>query len=105
MKQPLYSLDTPGKQWGVYVLLCKDGTLYTGCTDCLERRLGMHNAGRGAKYTRGRTPVRLQYWEPCEDRSHALCREWHIKQLSKAEKLALIAGQKTQIQGADHDSQ
>ena len=77
------------KQWVVYILECKDGTLYTGITDDLERRLAAHNAGKGAKYTRGRGPLRLHYKENCEDHSHALRREYAIKQLPRAEKLAL----------------
>lgn len=61
--------------WTVYILQCRDGTLYTGITDNLPRRLAAHNAGRGAKYTRGRTPVVPVYQELCPDRSAALRRE------------------------------
>ena len=75
--------------WTVYVLECKDGTLYTGITDDLEHRLAMHRSGKGAKYTRGRGPLKLRYLEDCPDRSAALKREYAIKQLKKAEKLAL----------------
>ncbi len=75
----------------VYILLCSDHTLYTGSTNHLQRRLAVHNAGKGAKYTRSRLPVQLVYWETCCDRSHALRREWAIKQLSRSEKCALIA--------------
>ncbi len=78
------------KQWGVYILACRDGTLYTGITDNLPRRLKAHNAGKGAKYTRGRGPVELRYWEICADHASALRREWEIKRLSRQEKLALI---------------
>ena len=60
----------------VYILRCADGTLYTGITDCLERRLAAHNSGRGAKYTRGRVPVSLVYREACPDKSAALRREY-----------------------------
>ena len=78
------------KQWVLYVLECKDGTLYTGITDDLERRLAVHRAGKGAKYTRGRGPLTLRYVEECEDHSSALRREYAVKQLKKAEKLALV---------------
>lgn len=78
------------KQWVVYILECRDGTLYTGITDRLERRVKAHNEGKGAKYTRGRGPVMLRWWEPCEDHSHALRREIQIKRLSRSEKLVMI---------------
>lgn len=77
------------KTWVVYVLECRDGTLYTGITDDLTHRLAMHAAGKGAKYTRGRGPLILRYQEVCEDRSSALKREFAIKQLSRAEKWKL----------------
>ena len=77
----------------VYILRCADGTLYTGITDDMERRLAAHNSGKGAKYTRGRGPVELVYREEAADKSAALRRELAIKRLSRAEKLALIAGQ------------
>lgn len=74
----------------VYILRCRDGTLYTGITDDLARRLAAHNSGRGAKYTRGRGPVELAYWETCPDKSAALRREYAVKRLTRQEKLALI---------------
>ena len=74
----------------VYLLRCADGTLYTGFTNNLARRLAAHNAGRGAKYTRGRRPVELVYWESFSNKSSALRRECAIKRLSRAEKLSLI---------------
>ena len=77
------------KQWVLYILECKDGTLYTGITDDLERRLAVHRAGKGAKYTRGRSPLILRYVEKCDDHSHALRREYAVKQLTKTEKLEL----------------
>ena len=80
------------KEWTVYILECKDGTLYTGITDDLPRRLAMHTAGKGAKYTRGRGPLILRYEEKCADRSEASKRESAIKKLSKEQKLALIQG-------------
>ncbi len=76
--------------WWVYILECRDGTLYTGCTDDVPRRLAAHNAGNGAKYTRGRTPVLLRYCEEQPDRSAALRREAAIKRLTRKEKQALI---------------
>lgn len=76
--------------WCVYMLRCRDGTLYTGSTNDLTRRLAAHNAGTGAKYTRSRLPVTLAYTEPCADRSTALRREYALKQLTRAEKEALI---------------
>ena len=79
------------KMWFVYILRCKDDTLYTGITDNIEKRLNMHNAGTGAKYTRGRGPVSLEYTECCTDKPTALRREIAIKQLSRKEKLQLIA--------------
>lgn len=74
----------------VYMVRCADGTLYTGCTTDPERRIRVHNQGRGAKYTRSRLPVTLVYSEPAENRSAALRRERAIKALTRAEKLALI---------------
>ena len=76
--------------WWVYVLECRDGTLYTGCTDDIPRRLEAHNAGRGAKYTRGRGPVTLRYREETLDKPAALRREAAIKRLSRTGKQALI---------------
>ena len=76
----------------VYILRCSDGTLYTGYTDNPERRVKVHNSGKGGKYTRSRLPVELVYWEEHEDKSSALRREYAIKQLSRSEKLALIEG-------------
>ena len=75
--------------WYVYMLLCGDGTLYTGITDDVQRRLAVHRAGKGAKYTRGRGPLELAYTEELPDKSAALKREIEIKKLSRPEKLAL----------------
>ena len=75
----------------VYLLRCRDGSLYCGWTTDLAARLETHNSGRGAKYTRSRLPVELAYWEAFPDRHEALSREWHIKRLSHTEKEALIA--------------
>ena len=77
--------------WYVYILRCGDGTLYTGITDDVSRRLAAHRSGRGAKYTRGRGPLELVWQEQVPDRSAALRREYQIKQMTRAEKEALIA--------------
>lgn len=74
----------------LYILRCGDGTLYTGITDNVERRLAAHQSGKGAKYTRGRGPLILAYQEPCADRSAALRREAAVKRLTRSEKLSLI---------------
>lgn len=81
--------DRMEKQWLLYILECKDGTLYTGITDDLSRRLIAHRAGKGAKYTRGRAPLILRYTERCESYSHALRREIQMKRLPRSEKLKL----------------
>lgn len=77
------------KHWVVYILECKDGSLYTGITDRLQYRLAAHRAGKGAKYTKGRGPLKLRYLEDCEDHSNALKREAAIKKLGKTQKLEL----------------
>lgn len=84
--------------WWVYLVRCRDGSLYAGCTNDLTRRLQAHNAGRGAAYTRSRGPVELAWWELQPGRSAALRREWAIKQLTRRQKLALVAA------GGVHDS-
>ncbi|ATF10617.1 GIY-YIG nuclease family protein [Brevibacillus sp. HB1.4B] len=76
----------------VYILSCADGTLYTGYTTELIRRLTAHNEGKGAKYTRGRGPVKLLYWEEGADRSWGLKREESIKRLTRKKKEELIGG-------------
>jgi putative endonuclease len=75
--------------WYVYIVRCADRTLYTGVARDLRAHLKAHNAGRGAKYTRARLPVKLIYQETVPDRSAALRREHAIKRLSRAEKRAL----------------
>lgn len=74
----------------VYMLRCADETLYTGWTDDVPARVAAHNAGRGAKYTRSRRPVKLVYQESLPTKSDALRREWAIKQLTRRQKEALI---------------
>lgn len=76
--------------WKLYILRCCDGSLYTGITTNVEKRVAAHNDGHGAKYTRSRKPVELVYEENCEDHSAALKRELEIKALSRIEKLKLI---------------
>lgn len=79
------------KTWYLYILECRDGSLYTGITDDVLRRVAQHNAGKGAKYTRGRGPVVLRYQETCGSHADALRREVQIKRLTRQEKLLLIA--------------
>lgn len=74
----------------VYVLSCADDTLYTGYTTEVARRVAEHDAGEGAKYTRGRTPVELVHVESLESKSAAMSREYAIKQLSRTEKERLV---------------
>lgn len=78
------------KTWKLYMLRCRDGSLYTGITTDVEKRFAAHNAGKGAKYTRGRGPLELVYQEECGDHSAALKRELEIKALAKDDKLKLI---------------
>ena len=73
-----------------YILECSDGTYYTGWTNDLEKRVKMHNAGKGAKYTKPRRPVVLAYYEAFQTKEEAMRREWEIKQLSRKEKEQLI---------------
>lgn len=73
-----------------YIVECSDGTLYTGWTNNLEKRLEAHNAGKGAKYTKTRRPVKLVYQEQFETKEEAMSREYHIKQLSRKGKMKLM---------------
>lgn len=85
-------LGADGKMEGnvVYILQCADGSLYTGWTNDLSRRFAAHQAGKGAKYTKGRLPVALVYVEKHPSKEEAMRREYAIKRLSRREKLALI---------------
>lgn len=74
-----------------YILKCKDGSLYTGWTNNLEKRLHAHNEGKGAKYTASRRPVTLEYYETYKTKEEAMSREYEIKQMSRRKKLELIA--------------
>ena len=78
--------------WYLYILRCGDGTLYTGITNDVEKRLAAHRSGKGAKYTRGRGPLELVYREELPDHSAALKREREIKGLTRLEKEKLFAG-------------
>lgn len=77
--------------WYVYIVRCADRTLYTGVATDVRARVAKHNQGKGAKYTRGRRPVRLVYREPAANRGVALKREYAVKQLTRAAKRRLIA--------------
>lgn len=73
-----------------YIIECRDGKLYTGWTNCIEKRLKDHGSGKGAKFTRGRGPVKLRYLEICDTKSSAMKREAEIKKLSRFQKQQLI---------------
>ncbi len=83
--------------WYVYILKCSDGSLYTGTTTDISRRVTEHNLSKGGNYTRTRMPVKLVYQEPHSNRSEALKREIQIKRWSKEKKLALINGDKMRL--------
>lgn len=76
--------------WYLYILRCKDNTLYTGITTNVEKRLQQHRSGKGAKYTRGRAPLELVYQQVCKDHTEALKREAFVKKLTRKDKEALI---------------
>lgn len=76
--------------WKLYILRCRDGSLYTGITTDVQKRLTAHNCGKGAKYTRSRRPVELVYQETCKDHSEALRREIQVKALTREEKEKII---------------
>lgn len=83
--------------WHVYIVRCRDGTLYTGVTNDLPRRVRSHNAGAASRYTRSRRPVRLVYCERSRGRSAALRREARIKRLGREEKLLLIGSSRDRL--------
>jgi len=98
IQKPLTSLKVLHKKhylytmnWYVYMLECADGTLYTGITNDIEARIAKHNSGKGAKYTRARLPVQLKTFWDYPDKVAAAKAEYAFKQLSKEEKLKLIA--------------
>lgn len=75
-----------------YIIKCADSTLYTGWTNDLDKRIKVHNSGKGAKYTKTRRPVKLVYYEEHETKNEAMSREYAIKQLTRREKELLIQG-------------
>ena len=77
--------------WYLYILRCGDGTLYTGITTDVEKRLEVHRSGKGAKYTRGRAPLELVYRETCGSHSDALKRELAVKAMTRGEKEKLLS--------------
>lgn len=94
-------------RWFCYLLQCADGTLYTGITNALDRRLARHNAGTASKYTRARRPVRLVWSEPARDRAAASRREAALKRLRRRDKQALMrspsaAGRRVLAQPREH---
>ena len=78
-----------------YIVECADGSLYCGWTNDLEKRIMDHNAGKGAKYTKTRLPVKLVYHETFDTKEEAMSREWHIKQLRREKKMELIDKSRT----------
>ena len=78
------------KKHYAYMLRCKDNSIYSGYTTDLDKRLETHNSGKGAKYTRNRLPVKLEYFEEFEDKQEAMKREWQFKQYSHMEKESII---------------
>jgi putative endonuclease len=77
-------------KYGVYIVECKNGTYYTGYTNNLENRIKLHNKGYGAKYLRGKGPVKLVYWKKFKTQKAAMCEEIRIKELRKEQKVKLI---------------
>ncbi len=78
----------------VYILQCRDDTLYTGWTNDIEQRIRAHNSGKGAKYTKGRGPVKLVHLENFPTKEEAMRREWAVKHMKKEKKLELIRGER-----------
>ena len=85
-----------------YIVMCSDGTYYTGWTNDLEKRIASHNAGTGGKYTRSRRPVKLVYYECFDTKEEAMSREWHIKRLTRSEKEKLVEGLKLEGGAVNH---
>ena len=84
-------MDEAGRRWYTYMVRCRDGSLYTGsAADSAERRAAVHNAGRGAKYTRSRRPVVLVWQQEWPTAREARQAEWHIKHWKKEQKEALV---------------
>jgi putative endonuclease len=93
-KRGVVNVPRAKAEWWVYLLKCRDGTLYTGITTDAERRLAQHNAGTASKYTRSRRPVSMVYREPAKNHGAALKREIAIKKLTRTAKDALVASQR-----------
>jgi predicted GIY-YIG superfamily endonuclease len=83
------------KKWLLYVLKCGDGTLYTGITNDLSRRVKQHNEGTASRYTRSRRPIKVIYQEPCRSKSSALKKEYAVKALTRKMKKEYIRRKKT----------
>jgi putative endonuclease len=79
----------PSQSWFLYILQCVDGTLYTGITTDIFRRISQHENGKGAKYTKGRSPFKIIYTETHNNRSEASKREVEVKRMSRGEKMEL----------------
>jgi predicted GIY-YIG superfamily endonuclease len=88
----------PGRRWVLYIVKCGDGTLYTGITNDLARRVRQHNDGSASRYTRSRLPVKLVYQESCRGRSQALKKEFAVKALSRKEKEEYMVNAKCKSQ-------
>ncbi|HIX64026.1 MAG TPA: GIY-YIG nuclease family protein [Candidatus Mediterraneibacter colneyensis] len=78
-----------------YIVQCSDGSLYTGWTNDLEKRIKAHNAGKGAKYTKSRRPVVLVYYEEFSTKEEAMHREWEIKRMSRQQKMKMIGSRES----------
>jgi len=87
----------------VYLLRCRDGSLYAGWSTDPSRREKVHNSGRGAKYTRSRLPVELVYCERCADKNEGLRREYELKQMTHAQKLRLIESEQNELRKGECD--
>ena len=88
----------------VYMLRCRDGSLYTGWTNDLDKRVKTHQSGQGGRYTRSRLPVKLVYFETYPTKQEAMRREWELKRLSKAEKEKLVRGDHSPLSSSSHNS-
>ena len=86
-------MDNQEKQNYTYMVACSDGSLYTGWTNDLEKRVRSHNEGKGARYTKSRRPVELVWHEAFPTKEEAMRREYEVKQLTRREKVALIRGE------------
>jgi putative endonuclease len=84
------SLSTSDRQWCLYLIECRNGSMYAGITNNLDARYAAHVAGRGARYTRSNPPVRLVGFRPCEDRAAASRAEWEIKRLPRERKIEYL---------------